>query len=176
MGSLGPLGRTEVILISPLAPYEIVRELGARIDPDVGRIIWPWERVTKPFRGRIEGRRFQVVRTSKLWKPAALPLIDGTIEPRGDGSAIRLDFHGRLATRLMIGMGILGGAFISLFAIHGIFTIGVPAPVLLVPVAVTALYGWSATSRFRNEVRRAIRLFAPLGEPEPEQARSLVRE
>jgi hypothetical protein len=176
MGLLGPLGRTEVILTSPLAPHEVVRELGARIDPDVRRIIWPWERVTKPFRGRIEGRRFQVVRTSKLWKPAALPLIDGAIEPRGDGSAIRLDFHGHLATRLMIGMGILGGSFISLFAIHGIFTIGVPDPFLLLPVVFTVLYGWSATSWFRKEMRRAIRIFAPLGEPEPEQARSLVRE
>jgi len=175
MGWVGPLGRTEVILISPLAPCELVRELDAQIDRDLWKIIWPWARVTKPFRGRIEGRRFQVVRTSKLWKPAALPLIDGAIEPRGDGSAIRLDFHGYWSTRLMVGMGIVGGAFVSLLAIQGIFTIGAPDPILLVPVVVTVLYGWLATSRFRREVKRAILLFAPLGQPEAERSRSLVR-
>jgi hypothetical protein len=116
-----------------------------------------------------------VGRASKLWRRSALPVVEGAIEPLGEGSAIRLTFRREPLTSISVAMSLLVGALVAVAAIRVIFTTGAPDPFLLVAVAFPALFCWLAVSSFRREVRAAIRLLGPLGRPDAEGTRSLVR-
>ncbi|HET9552575.1 MAG TPA: hypothetical protein VFP50_06360 [Anaeromyxobacteraceae bacterium] len=155
--------RKEVLLVSRLAPDEVVRALEGLVGER--RLILPWERVEKPFHGWVRWRQFEIRRVSKLIRASALPVVEGEILSREGGSAVRLLFRPAWAPAANV-LWLAALVIPALLAIRGMWTVGLPDPFLLLVVVMSAL-GWLATTRwFAREVAIAIALLAPIGAPE----------
>ncbi len=165
-----------VTLHSPFHPDELASRLARMVDePRIVR--WPWDPSTKVFEGHLDNRRFTIWRLLKFQRNSFLPRIVGRIEAGEGGSTVRIVMRLHRVVAAFMAVWI-GGALVGCVSpIASALARGRVGGELVV-AAVFPLLGYLVcTVPFRLEVRRALRLLAPLGERarRPDERR-LVRE
>lgn len=160
-----------VTLESPLPPDEFAKRLALLVEPPK-MLRWPWDPSACSFEGRIEGRRFKVRRLIKFQRNSFLPIIVGDIAPSHQGSTVRLvlRLHRFVAAFMVLWIGgvLFGGT-------STVVNRGVAGPEVLFFLGFAALGYLICVVPFRIEVKRALRLLAPLASPRSSDAPRLVR-
>ncbi|MBK9517693.1 MAG: hypothetical protein IPO09_10130 [Anaeromyxobacter sp.] len=103
---------------SELAPQELLRRLAEATDAPRWWGRSPWDPTDKALEGRVGGNRFIVWTLLKFQRDSFRPVVVGSVEPRGGGSAIRavLRLHWAVAVfmacwiALPLTVGALGAA------------------------------------------------------------------
>ncbi|ACL63743.1 hypothetical protein A2cp1_0386 [Anaeromyxobacter dehalogenans 2CP-1] len=142
--NLLPFDRTE--LRSTSTPDEIA----ARVAELVTQGHWAAQR---PFRGKLQGRRFQLVRN--VQRPHAV--VVGEIESAGAGSVVRLRFRLRWALAAFLGVWFALFSYAAAANLRGLASD--VAGIVLALVAGTVTVGFAAallTTPFRHDVRQAL--------------------
>ncbi|BDG03127.1 hypothetical protein [Anaeromyxobacter oryzae] len=161
----------KVTLESPLQPDELADRLSSMVEPP-RMFRWPWDPSERSFEGRVEGRRFRIWRLLKFERNSFQPVLVGEIAPSHRGSTVRvvLRLH-----RVVAGFMVLWLAFPLSTAIWTQVERGRGGLDALFLLAFAAFGYLICTVPFRLEVRRALRLLAPLATVAPSAAARLTR-
>lgn len=95
------------VLLSPLSPEQAHAALVARVRK--GSMLFSWEvreHDDVPFRGSVEARSFRFVRRIR-YRNSFLPVISGTLEPRGEGTLVTIRM------RLLLPMAIFSSLWLG---------------------------------------------------------------
>ncbi|ABC80132.1 hypothetical protein [Anaeromyxobacter dehalogenans] len=139
-----PIDRTE--LRSTATPEELVTRLADLVTQG-------HTAPQRPFRGKLQGRRFELVRN--VGRPHAVVL--GEIATAGGGSVVRLRFRLRWALAAFLGVWFAFFSYAAVANLRGLAS-GV-AGIVLALVAGTTTVGFAAallTAPFRCDVRAAL--------------------